>query len=198
MVAQLHTVLILLNQFETDQNVNLNKTACLEQNIILVLILFLFKWFLVYAYSFLVRFFKKYVQKVQKENFSTKYLKVTRHFSNFKNRQNIVAKTFGYAPMVEKYLSKIFWKEPSHIIRRLMSLNWLIVWNFEKKNVTHTRETENKWQRFHGLFNKSVQLLNFQSKMQRTWYELCFQTWWLYYSWFPKRIWRYGCCMVSF
>ena len=59
------------------------------------------------------------------------------------------------------------------------------------------RKTKIKWQRFHGIFINTLQLLNFKSKMQWTWYELCFQAWRLYYSWFPERIWWYGCCMVS-
>jgi len=49
------------------------------------------------------------VLKVQKEmiimsreDFLTKYSKLIRHFSKFKNRQNIAAKTFGYAPMEER------------------------------------------------------------------------------------------------
>jgi len=63
--------------------------------------------------------------------------------------------------------------------------------------VRRIRKTKIKWQRFHGIFINTLQLLNFKSKMQWTWYELCFQAWRLYYSWFPERIWWYGCCMVS-
>ena len=66
------------------------------------------------------------------------------------------------------------------------------------KFVTRPRQNKNKWRRFHRCFSNTVQLLNFKSKMQRKWYESCFPTWRLYYSRVSTRIWRYGCCMVSF
>ena len=82
---------------------------------------------------------------------------------------------------------------------------WVIIYGpnsteFRKivKFVTCPRKNKNKWPRFYRCFSNIVQLLNFESKMQWTWYESCFPTWRLYYSRVSTRIWRYGCCMVSF